>query len=413
MTKLFADGLFGEITAPPSKSFLHRYLILAALSDKKTKIICKNPSDDVLATVECLRCLGAEISVFDNEILVIPKPFLKKALLNCANSASTLRFLMPVCAALGIDAEFTLGDTLKKRPHAVFCEEMRKCGVKCSFDGEKIYISGKISQNTICLSSSVSSQLISGFLMAMPVLSDNFEIIIDEKPSSRQYIEMTKGAILEFGAEIVEKSNVFSARGKYTSPEKILCEGDFSSAAFYLVGGVISGKIRILGLNEKSLQSDAKIIDIIKSANGKIYYENGACVVGKSEISPICIDIDEYPDLFPILCILAAYAKGESLLYNAKRLKYKESDRLFASHEMLKNLGVDAEIFDDSLKIFGKGELLGGKINAYSDHRIAMSAFIASAISERGVEIDDTSCINKSYPDFLKHFSALGGKIDV
>lgn len=408
--------LCGETIIMASKSNLHRLLICAALSKGSTKILGATFSKDIFATVDCLRSFAADI-VIDKDIITV-KPYSKpkyNPLLDCNESGSTLRFLLPIIAALGVGGSFIGRGRLSKRPLSPLYELLQANGCKLSPEGSfPLSIEGRLHCNSIEIDGNISSQFISGLLLAAPLLNKEFIIKVKGKLESYPYIKMTLDTMKRFGVEVAElPDSVFKipSDSQYNSPGEIMAEGDWSNAAFWLVSAAItkSYDYTISNLNHSSLQGDMSIVTILHKSG--VEFEIGANTIrvcAAEHLSPLNIDVSDIPDLVPVIAVFACGVKGKTKIYNAKRLIYKESNRLQTVFEMITALGGKIEMNDDGLTIEGTGKLRGGTVNSYNDHRIAMSAAVASLISQQPVTIIDAEAVEKSYPDFFDQFKAKG-----
>ena len=376
--------LRGTIEAPPSKSLAHRYLICAALSDNPTQLICKEISRDIGATIGCLQALGAKISPTDTGFSIFPISALPKtAQLPCGESGATLRFLLPIAGALGIDATFILEGRLPERPLSPLWEEMERMGCSLSRPTDHtIHCTGKLHPGHYRIDGSISSQFITGLLFALSLLpGSDLEII--GKTESTPYIAMTRSAMDLFQMP------------HYHSPGRITVEGDWSSAAFWEAAAYLSSDaISIENLNESSMQGDRAISDLLPLLC------NAAPTISAADI----------PDLIPVLSIVAAANHGARFT-DIRRLRLKESDRVAAIMDMIHSLGGNAEASDNCLTIYGTG-LQGGTVDSRNDHRIAMSAAIAAIVCKQPVTILGAECVQKSYPIFWEDYQLLGGKYD-
>jgi 3-phosphoshikimate 1-carboxyvinyltransferase len=377
--KITPSFLNGEIEAITSKSAAHRALICAFLCEKKTEIKIENTSKDIEVTIACLEAMKR-----------------KSAVINCAESGSTFRFLLPLAAVLCSNSQFVGEGRLPERPIADLLATLRENGMIFSNEKLPFKVSGKLKSGEFLLPGNVSSQFVSGLLFALPLLKGESVIRLTSPLESRGYADMTVNMLRNFGIEIVEKGDCYFIKGsqKFISAEEINIEKDWSNAAFYLAANSLGADINVTGLDINSAQGDKEIVSILKRF--------------KLE-SNIEIDVSEIPDLLPILAVVGAFAKGETLLYNAARLRMKESDRLSAVREMLQNFGVKVEEKADSLIIKG-GVLRGGIIDSKNDHRIVMSAAIAACFCDGETIIKDAQAMEKSYPQFFEDFAKLGGK---
>ncbi len=432
MKLLKGSAVCGSVTAVDSKSDAHRALICAALCDGKTEISVRELNDDIVATANCLKALGAKIERTADKYTVIGRASGGGSLW-CGESGSTARFLLPVCASLGKTATLSGGGKLPTRPMLPLTEEMRHKGCTVSSDFLPVTVSGKLTGGRYVLAGNVSSQFISGLLMALPLIDTACEIMLSSPLQSELYADMTVKTLSRFGVRwqklspeqadgfcggyrlcgVTDYGNFCTAScGKtnydtYNTNGQYTVEGDWSGAAFFAVAAALAGEIELLGLDIKSLQPDKAIIDVIESAGAIVEKTNGAIRIKKGKLKAISVDVSQFPDIFPILAVLACGADGESLLYNAGRLRIKESDRIETTAAMVKALGGQVEVGQEHLKIFGTGRLSGGTVDGAGDHRIVMSAAIASLICENEVEILGHEAVNKSYPEFFNVFEKV------
>ena len=410
--------LSGKIRAISSKSHAHRLLICGALADKPTKIRCNCFSQDIEATVQCLKAMGADIKAENEIITVTPAAFNKTASLDCGESGSTLRFLLPVVSALGIDATVSGHGRLPERPLSPLKEEMEKNGV-CFHTGSKfpLHISGRLSAGEYVLAGNVSSQFISGLLFSLPLLEGDSTIRLLPPVESRSYINITLSALSQFGIEITEQENVYKIKGgqKYISPSEISVEGDWSNSSFFLCAGAISKDgVTVTGLDVNSPQGDKKILDVLKRMGADVTVSGNEITVKKNKLMGTMADASDIPDAVPVISVTAAMCdKGVTHIINAGRLRLKESDRIASVGAMLTKAGAAVSETDDGLVIWGENELIGGRIEGCNDHRIVMAAAVLSSLCRLPVDITEAEAVNKSYPDFFKDFNSLGGKADV
>ncbi|CDZ75606.1 3-phosphoshikimate 1-carboxyvinyltransferase [Peptoniphilus sp. ING2-D1G] len=405
--------LMGEMKILSSKSDGHRLLICAALGDKKTEVKINNESEDIDATINCLSALGAEFKKIKGGYEVIPlKEILEYAQINPGESGSTLRFLLPVTAALVKRAYFTGKGRLPERPLEDLQVEMKKNGVSFSNKFLPFYTEGILKSGIFKFPGNVSSQYISGILLAAPLLKGKVTIEIDGKLESSSYVDMTIDSLKKFGVEVVREAKGYTVESSgYKSPGTVEAEGDFSNGAFFLAAGALSGPVTVKGLSKNTLQGDAKIIDILE-ARGAILKKNDGLTFSRGEENSVDVDLSQTPDLLPILAIVAAFSKGQSRFYNGKRLKLKETDRLKTTAKMIKDLGGRAEVTEDGLIVEGTG-LKGGRTSSFADHRIAMAASIASCRAEESIIIERAEAVNKSYPNFFEDLKKIGGDVNV
>ena len=408
--------LSGKINAISSKSDAHRLLICAALAGEATKIRCNVMSKDIAATVDCLKAMGADIVVRNNIITVTPAPFKMQAELDCFESGSTLRFLLPVVSALGIDAVISGHGRLPERPLSPLKEEMEKKGVTFQTGNDfPLHISGRLSAGDYELAGNVSSQFISGLLFALPLLDGDSKIKLIPPVESRSYIGITLAVLKKFGIEITEEENLFIIKGnqKYRSPKEITVDGDWSNSAFFLCAGVLGGGgVTVTDLDINSPQGDKKILDVLKNMGADIAVSGNDITVKADKLSGTTVDASDIPDLVPIISVTAALSSGETQIKNAGRLRLKECDRLAAVYDMLTAVGISVNQTEDGLIIKG-GSPTGGKVSGCNDHRMVMSASILSLFCSEPITVTDAQAVEKSYPSFFEDFNSLGGNASV
>ncbi len=445
--------LCGSIPAISSKSDAHRLLIAAALSDRETEILCNVLSEDIRATARCLCALGARVDFLADRMLVHPIPRENTAkevsvTLDCGESGSTLRFLLPVVSALGKNGVFTGGGRLPERPVTELREAMEAHGVRFSEQGVfPISTIGKLGIGTYTLRGDVSSQYVTGLLFALPLLSDDSTLRLLPPVESAPYIEMTLSSLMRFGIEVRREGHTYFIKGNqtYRSPGAVSVEGDWSNAAFFLTAGALGAPITVTGLNPDSPQGDKAILDILRRMGANVETTGGwiastlqddsdealiealqrrkakkseptegIATVSPGRLCGIAQDMADIPDLAPIFSVAAAAARtGETAIQNAARLRLKESDRLAAIHRMLGSLGVSCTETADGLLIPGGQSISGGETSGFGDHRMVMAAAIASVLAETPVTIDGAEAVEKSYPHFFEDFKRLGGMVDV
>ncbi len=412
MEKIFKNArVKSKIRAISSKSEAHRALICAALSDRETRLICTDTNADIDATASCLNSLGTKIVRTEDGFLICPIDRLNKAqVLDCNESGSTMRFLLPLACALGADCMFLMRGRLPRRPLSPLYELLEDNGISLSPQGENpLKISGRLACGEYRLAANISSQYISGMLFALSVLQGESSLCLDGNVESAPYIEMTIETLKRFGADIFfdNKNSIFYIKGKekLISPVTAQIGGDWSNAAFFLCAGAIGkNSVTLTHLDKSSTQGDRAILDILAKMGADIIKNDGEITVSPSKLRGVRIDAANIPDLVPILATVASVAQGETVICNASRLRLKESDRIESVCTMLASLGADIRATEDGMIIHGKVALSGGSVDSFNDHRIAMSAAIASLVCENEVKINRFEAINKSYPSFLDGF---------
>lgn len=411
---IFPSAANGMLEAVSSKSAAHRLLICAAFADMPTRVRCDRTGDDIAATVSCLCALGAKIVYSAPFFEVTPiKQINKNASLDCGESGSTLRFLLPVCCMLGADCTLEMRGRLSSRPLSPLYEELIAHGARLSPMGESpLVCGGRASGGVYKIRGDVSSQFISGLLFALTVSGKGGEIIIEGELGSKPYIDMTVKALSAFGASPTRTPTGYtvSKNTALHSPHNISTEGDWSGAAFPLCMAAISGGcVTLTGLCADSAQGDRAITDVLRRFGAEVTVsDDGVTVRGTGSLCGIELDASQIPDLVPAVAAVAAYAKGRTVIYNASRLRLKESDRIESVCRMLSDMGVSVTETNDGLIIEG-GELEGGEICCAGDHRIAMSAAVAALGAKNAVTVIGAECVSKSYPDFWEDVSSRLG----
>ena len=415
MEKSVSGILQGKVTPPPSKSQAHRLLICAALAAEPCTIACSSVNDDIIATMRCLNALGASITYSNGVFAVTPVSAVKGVTLDCGESGSTLRFLMSVAAVLGADATFVGSGKLPQRPMGNLCNVLATHGItfeKHSADELPVTCNGTLQGGKYTLPGNISSQYLTGLLFALPLAEEDSEIEVTGIMTSASYIAMTLDALNVAGIKIEQQGNIFIIKGgqHYSMPSAITVEGDWSSAAFWIVAGV-TGKnpLTVCGMNTSSLQGDSKVIDHLRSMGAFIDVAADGVVAMPSHLFGAELDCTDTPDLLPILSVAAAVAQGTTVFTGVGRLRFKESDRLEAMRQVLASFGIASQVGEDTFTVFGGEPVANGIVNSFGDHRIAMSAAIMSCVAKGITTIDNSNCVAKSYPTFFDDFAMLGG----
>lgn len=418
MKKCVSGILQGVVAPPPSKSQAHRLLICAALGTEPCTIYCSSVNDDIIATMRCLNALGASITYSQGVFEISPIKVVKGSTLDCGESGSTLRFLMSVAAVLGADATFVGGGKLPQRPMGDLCNVLAAHGIcfeKQTADELPVRCTGMLQGGRYTLPGNISSQYLTGLLFALPLAGVDSEIEVTGVMTSASYIAMTLDALSIAGIKIEQQGNIFKIQGKqqYRMPSEIAVEGDWSSAAFWIVAGV-TGKspITVGGMNSASLQGDSKVIDHLRSMGAFIDVADSGVVAMPSHLFGAELDCTDTPDLLPILSVAAAVAQGTTLFTGVGRLRFKESDRLEAMRQVLASFGIASQVGEDTFTVYGGEPVANGIVNCFGDHRIAMSAAIMSCVAKGVTTIDNSACVAKSYPTFFDDFAMLGGTVE-
>ncbi len=437
----------GTVAAIPSKSCAHRLLIAAALSDIETRILCPATSKDIDATAACMQAMGAKITRTKEGFSLVPISRTNAASpvrLCVGESGSTLRFLLPVLAALGLTAEVSMEGRLPDRPLFPLDRELRSHGITLSPQGQNPLLqSGHLTPGTFTIDGGISSQFITGLLFALPLLSGDSSLEIRGRLESRPYVDITLQVLQEFGIQVTEQispseeiTTTFRIPGGQTyHPASPVCpvEADWSNAAFFLTAGaILPCQVTVTGCNLNSAQGDKEIVNLLSRFGARFRITRSGAysdiTVSGGDLSGILIDAANIPDLVPILSVAAASAKGTSVIRNIERLRIKESDRVATVLEMLANLGVDAkELTEDHpsvkdllageavpgragvscIRIVGAGVMPGGSLSSHNDHRIAMAAAIASLRAKGPVKLSQPMAVQKSYPGFYEDLAIL------
>ena len=410
---VFPSELAGTVTGISSKSYLHRLLMCAALSGTATDISFRGLSNDVQASISAVSALGAAVTAADGLLQVRPAP--RAAAIDVGESGSTFRFILPLLAAHTAEETVITGsDYLAGRPISPLYEELIAHGAAISEKGRfPLSVAGPLMGGTYRIPGNISSQFVTGLLLALPLCAEDSEIIVDGPLQSKPYVDITIECLAQFGVGVEEIAGGYRIRGgqRYSSPGRIACEADHSNAAFFLAAGALSDVgVGVSGLKLPSAQGDSAAIRILQAAGAQCIPQGAATLFRRGELIAQDIDATDIPDLVPILSLVAAMSTGTSRIYGAERLRYKESDRLHTVATLLNALGAQVEEQADGLIITGRPQLKGGvTVSSYNDHRIAMTAAIAACFAAEPVTITDFQAVNKSYPDFLTDLAAIGG----
>lgn len=390
---IFPAKLKGSITAIPSKSQAHRLLICAAFSNRNTHLYCPQTNQDIEATAACLNALGAHITHTETGYDVEPVSAVpEQTTLNCQESGSTLRFMLPIAGALGVDATFQMSGRLPKRPLSPLWEEMERMGCNLSRPTEDtIRCCGMLKNGEYSIDGSVSSQYITGLLYAMALIPGMSSLKITGKTESKPYIIMTQQALAMFGVD----SHNFNVTGSrpFHSPDHVSVEGDWSNGAFFLAAKAMGSDLNVDGLNFDSAQGDRAVARLLTRLEGY-------CTICAADI----------PDLVPILAV-AAGAKNGAKFTDIGRLRLKESDRVATVADMLDHLGAKMDVYDDTMVVH-PAKYHGCTIDSAGDHRIAMAAAIAATVADGPVTILGAQCVAKSYPSFWEEYQRVGGQYE-
>jgi 3-phosphoshikimate 1-carboxyvinyltransferase len=397
IVKLENSILKGEVNIPPSKSAAHRALICSFLSGGGSVegII---DSADMKATIGALNALKNGEDTID-----------------CIESGSTLRFIIPIAAALGKSVTFIGSGRLPERPIGEYIGLLEEHGVKCRSNGFlPLKISGKLTGGTFKLRGDISSQYVTGLLLALPLLNEDGEIILTSPLQSKPYVDMTIKVLKDYNINITEKENSYYISGSQSFKARdYTVEGDWSQTAFFLAAGAIGGDVEVKGVDFASTQGDKEIVEIMQRFGAEVSKGESSVRAKKSFLSGIEIDAQNIPDLVPALAVVAARANGKTIIKNAERLRLKESDRIESVVSNLKKMGVNAVETPDGMIIEGTESIKGAELCGYNDHRIVMAFSVLALVADGKTVITDAQSINKSYPSFFDDYNLLGGRADV
>lgn len=407
------SAIKGTLKAPASKSMTQRAIAAALLADGQS--IINNPSycDDSLAAMSIAVGLGARVEPQVNELKINGSAVLKEPKLNCGESGLAIRMFSPIAALYPAEIKMVGANSLKKRPMFMIEEALNQLGVKCTSSGGflPLTIEGPIVGGYCEIDGSVSSQLLTGLLMALPLAAGNSEIRVNNL-KSKPYIDMTIQILKSFGISVENRDySLFRIQGnqKYI-PQSYTVEGDWSGGAFLLVAGAINGQLCVRGLRSDSMQSDKLIVNALENAGAHIISGENQIEITRSELKAFEFDATESPDLFPPLVALASYCEGISTIKGVSRLIYKESDRAKALQEEFSKMGIKIEINDDLMFVIG-GKPQGARVESHDDHRIAMAIAVASLGATAKVSIRDSQCVAKSYPGFFDDLRRVGAVV--
>lgn len=412
--------LNGGIQIPPSKSISHRAIICASLAKGVSELKNVGKSDDIHATIEAMRAFGAKITEYGDRLVIDGTNTLKQEEMpdiDCCESGSTARFLIPLALHCNCPVTFTGSGRLPQRPMNTFFNLFDEFGIvyKTPKDAAlPLTVYGGQINGTIEVEGNISSQFISGLLFSLPLYPFDSEIIITTAFESKGYIDMTIDVLETFGITVHNHGyKKFKIKGNQSyKPVSYTVEADYSQAAFFLAAGALGSFVVCKGLNANTKQGDRKITDVIQKMGGSVIFdsENGIAAL-PSNLHGCTVDVSQIPDLVPAIAVLAAAASGETVIKGAGRLRHKESDRLSAVAEQLNSIGATVIEKGDMLIIEGADKLSGGTASSCGDHRIAMALAIAATRCTEQVTITNSGCVKKSYPNFWEDYKSLGGDI--
>lgn len=417
--KIYPSKFAGEVVIPPSKSMSHRAIICASLANGTSTISNVAYSDDIKITIEGMKQLGAKITCLKDSVIVKGiKTFnsMKNDTVFCNESGSTLRFFIPIFSLCDKQISFTGRNRLLKRPQTIYEDIFKAQSIDYLQDDEKIQIGGKLHPAHYELKGDVSSQFISGLLFTLPLLEADSTIHIKEPYESRSYVDLTLQMLHLFGikADYSDANTLVIPGNQHYVAHDYTIEGDYSQLAFFAVLATINNDLKCLGITHNSLQGDKQIISILKNAGANISEIENGYLIKKASLQGSEIDLKDCPDLGPILTIMAMYTNGKTRIYNAQRLRYKESDRIAAMEEELNKCGVSITTSEGEIIIHGANHYrCNESLSGHKDHRIVMSLSVAATLFNQPIIIEEAQAINKSYPTFFDDLQKLGCKVDM
>ena len=411
--KITPCPLSGEVTVPPSKSAAHRNIICAALTSGESVVSPACHSEDIDATISCVKALGATVDEKNGAFYIIginrDEVLNKEVTLDCGESGSTLRFMIPIAAALGANATFIGHGRLPLRPITALTDILSANSVVCSSEKLPLTIKGKLDVNNYPISGNISSQYLTGLLFAIGINGGTAKLTTPLQ--SAGYIDLTMKIMSNFGVKITENNGVYSASGDFSTTNTVI-EGDWSQACFFLSAGALGGEIKIKGLDFDSTQGDMSVTELYKNFGTEIEKKETYLFVKSNKLNAIEIDCSQIPDAVPALAIVAAMSQGKTKIYGGERLRIKETDRIKTVVDGLTAMGIKVEELEDGMIITG-GQPKGSRVLGTGDHRIVMAFSVLAAYAEGETVIEGYKAINKSYPLFFQDFKKLGGKANV
>ncbi|MBO5711444.1 MAG: 3-phosphoshikimate 1-carboxyvinyltransferase [Acholeplasmatales bacterium] len=408
--------LHGDVIVPSSKSISHRAIIAASLSKGTSVISNIILSEDIKATINAVKALGAKVEILDDKVVIEGGiPYRKESVIDANESGSTLRFMIPIALTVDDAITFVGNNNLVNRPLDAYFDIFNKQGIKYSHKDAylPLMVEGKLKSGIYEIPGNVSSQYITGLLFALPLLDGNSVLRLTTSLESKGYVDLTLDVLARFGIEIINndyKEFIINGNQKY-KPCDYMVESDYSQAAFFLVLAALGNDIKLYNMNQSSLQGDKKILADLEAFGCKVNM-NGDCItVDANNLEGATIDFSQTPDLGPAVAILGALSNGKTKFVNASRLRLKESDRISCMVSELEKMGVEVIEHSDGMTISGIKNLKGATIDSHNDHRIAMAFAVAASCATSPVKILNAECVNKSYPDFWNVYESLGGEI--
>lgn len=411
--------LRGQVCVPPSKSLAHRMIICAALADGVSHVSPIQPSQDVLAMLDGMAALGAQCRL-EGDVAVIRGVGAARRSepveICCRESGNTLRFLFPLSLTLGVGAHLTGAPGLAARPMTPYFDICARQGIECvrdAGDGLSLRTRGRLTAGTYRVPGNISSQFITGLLLALSVLEEDSEILLTTPLESTAYVDLTLDAMRAFGVAVEPLDGGYRVRGgqKYVARD-VSVEGDYSHAANFLCAAALGSDVAVTGLNPDSFQGDRQAVAVLRRMGADVRFEAGAYRFHPAPLHGVDVDVSEIPDVAPVLALTCALAEGRSVIRNAGRLRFKECDRFSSTVEAIRILGGRVRADGDDIVIDGVTQFPGGCLcPCHNDHRMAMLYGIAATRCEQPITLDSRECVNKTYPGYWLDYAALGGRI--
>lgn len=402
----------GAVSPPPSKSHTHRAIIMAALSEGRCEVRYPLLSLDTEATIGAVRSMGAAVEVGKDSLTVecdgIHAP---DRTIDVLNSGTTMRLMTGISSTFSEKVTLTGDSSIRRRPMAPLLDALSAAGVECSSDGGRppVTVRGPITGDELSIDGGVSSQFVSSLMMAAPLVGRPVGVRIRGSLVSRPYVDITASMMGRFGVSVSEEDGAFFAGPGRYRPADYRVPADFSSSAFPLVAGGIAGKVTVMGMDMSDAQGDRKIVDVLREVGCRVDVHDDEVTCGNTGVLKGAeIDMGYIPDLFPVVAVLLSTARGRSRLYGAPHLRFKESDRIALTENMLRGLGADIRGTEDGCVINGVERLRGGRAEHNGDHRMMMAAAVAALVSDGPVSMENDGCWNVSYPGFPEQMRSLG-----
>ena len=410
----------GTVTAPPSKSFTHRAMVLGALTRSRFSLKSPLMSDDTRATLEALQQMGAAVDVHPNYVRIhLEELKAPSEPVDARNSGTTIRLMTGLASLLPETTTLTGDASLTKRPMGPLMDALTQLGASCIYIGRPgrppLRVNGPIDRPSAEVKGDVSSQFVSSLLVACTQKENDTDITVNGPITSRPYVDITLDMLERFGARVEETESGFQIPGRQSlKRESYAVPGDYSSAAFLLAAGAITGgKVAVRQLDEDSPQGDKAIVGLLEGFGAAVSREPHTATVGGGRLKGKTVDVRNIPDLFPILAVVGAVSEGKTVLEGGENLRLKESDRIESTTRFLQDMGASVLPKEDGCEIVGVPRLKGARVNTQGDHRILMAATIAALVSTTETVIEDDESYKISYPGFVRDLHQLGCRVEV